>query len=117
LNESVIRLRFTGAASDVQLLQGMLAREGQETSSLRRVEEPGQLALNLEDVSALVAVMQGLFFAGPLVPHLLSLFKRKNDGHESRLIVEGPTKRIEIVWDEGVTEEELRRVLKQVAEV
>jgi hypothetical protein len=109
-----VRLRITSEESIIAELEQVLRDENLPVLSSGAVENPGRLALDFDTVSSIVTSVSALFFSGPIVPGLLGLL-RKNK--KSRIIVDGPRKRIEITWHSEVTEAEISDALRQAAAI
>jgi hypothetical protein len=106
------RIRITSEESLITALEEMLRDENLPVLSSGVVERPGRLALDFDTVSSVVTLASTLFFSGPIIPSLLKLLRKHK---KTRIIVDGPEKRIEIEWHSAITEDEIRKVLEQVA--
>ena len=106
------RIRITSEESLITELEGKLRDENLPILSSGIVERPGRLALDFDTASSIVLMASALFFNGPIIPELLHLLHKHR---KSRIIVDGPDKRVEIEWHSDITEEDIRRALKQVA--
>jgi hypothetical protein len=114
MTQSGTRIRITSEEALIADLEEMLREENFPILSSGTVENPGRLALDFDTISSIVTTVSALFFSGPIVPGLLRLL-RKNKG--SRIIIDGPRKRIEIEWHSDVTEDEISNALRQAATI
>ena len=108
------RLRITSEEAIIADLEKVLREEDLPVLSSGTVDNPGRLALDFDTVSSIVTMASTLFFSGPIVPSLLRLLKKNK---KSRIIVDGPRKRIEIEWHVDVSEEEIRQALRDAAAI
>jgi hypothetical protein len=110
MTQSGPRIRITSEELVIADLEQVLRKEQLPVLSSGVVENPGRLALDFGTVSSVVTVASALFFSGPIVPELLHLL-RKHRKH--RIIIDGPRKRVEIEWRPDITEEDIRKALRE----
>lgn len=108
------RLRITSEEAIIADLEKVLREEDLPVLSSGAVDNPGRLALDFDTVASVVTMASTLFFSGPIVPSLLGLLKKHK---KSRIIIDGPRKRIEIEWHADVTEDEIRQALHDAAAI
>jgi hypothetical protein len=108
--EGGVRIRITSEESLITELAEELRRSDLPILSSGVVESPGRLALDFDTVASIVTVVTGL--SGPIGPALLGRLRKHK---KTRVIVDGPEKRVEIEWHKAITAEEVNRALKIVS--
>lgn len=108
------RIRITSEEAVIADLEQVLREADLPVLSSGTVDSPGRLALDFDTVSSIVTMASTLFFSGPIVPALLRLLKKHK---KTRIIVDGPRKRIEIEWHSAASEDEIRQALQEAAAI
>lgn len=74
-------------------------------------ENTSYLQFGMAEVAAIVAIIQGTYWAGDLVHKLYKLLKEKN-GH--KIVLQTPTRRIDLVSERQLTEAEVKDALDKL---
>ena len=114
MNDQGVRIRITSDQKVVAELESVLRDEDLPVLSSGPVESPGRLALDFDTVASVVTMTSTLLFNGAIVPNLLRLVRHDRT---RRIIVDGPDKRVEIEYRDGITEDDIRRDLRIIAEL
>ncbi|MDR6417585.1 hypothetical protein J2808_004354 [Pseudarthrobacter sulfonivorans] len=85
-----------------------------ETTEQQPVKNPEKLNFDIGQVSEVVAIVQALFFAGPLIPEALGFLRRKR---KQMVVMETPLGRISIEPTRELSDDEIREMLKKLTGV
>ncbi|MBI3004433.1 MAG: hypothetical protein HYY49_03350 [Ignavibacteriales bacterium] len=111
-----IQIKFLSSSEFIRELETDFRKVGEEVKVISSGPEkdPTELDFGLNEVAAIVTIIQGSFYLGELAFKLFSALKASR---EKTVVVQTPFHRAEIHAHNDLTQEEVQRILKSIIEL